>query len=84
MCQKGVLPSRPVLVSQPAATSLLVEETIFHLCQKMNPDSTLTLPIDCKCHKDVKIQGGSNMTGTVTGLFRHKSVLFIFEPPCIS
>ena len=28
------------------------------------------------------IQGGSNMTGTVTGLFTHKSVPVIFEPPC--
>ena len=30
-----------------------------------------------------KLQGGSNMTGTVTGLFTHKSVPVIFEPPCI-
>ena len=29
------------------------------------------------------IQGGSNITGTVTGLFTHKSVPVIFEPPCI-
>ena len=28
------------------------------------------------------VQGGSNMTGTVTGLFTHKSVPVIFEPPC--
>jgi len=33
----------------------LVEEKILHLCQKMNTDSTLILPIDCKCYKDVKI-----------------------------
>jgi len=32
-----------------------VEEKILHLCQKMNPDSTLILPIDCKCYTDVKI-----------------------------
>ena len=30
-----------------------------------------------------EIQGGSNMTGTVTGLFTHKSVPAIFEPPCM-
>ena len=30
------------------------------------------------------IQGGSNMNGTVTGLFTHKSVPVIFEPPCIT
>jgi len=29
------------------------------------------------------IQGGSNMTGTKCGLFTHKSVPVIFEPPCI-
>jgi len=28
-------------------------------------------------------QGGSNMTGTACGLFTHKSVPVIFEPPCI-
>ena len=28
------------------------------------------------------IQGGSDMTGTVTVLFTHKSVPVIFEPPC--
>jgi len=28
------------------------------------------------------IQDGSNMTGTVCGLFTHKSVPVIFEPPC--
>ena len=28
-------------------------------------------------------QGDSNMTGTVTGLFTHKSVPVIFEPLCI-
>ena len=33
----------------------LVEEKILHLCQKMNPDSTLILPIDCMYYKDVKI-----------------------------
>ena len=30
----------------------------------------------------IQIQAGSNMTGTVTGLFTHKSVPVIFEPPC--
>jgi len=29
------------------------------------------------------LQGGSNMTGTDCGLFTHKSVPVIFEPPCI-
>ena len=29
------------------------------------------------------VQGGSNMTGTDCGLFTHKSVPVIFEPPCI-
>jgi len=29
------------------------------------------------------VQGGSNMTGTKCGLFTHKSVRVIFEPPCI-
>jgi len=29
------------------------------------------------------IQGGSNMTGTDYGLFTHKSVAVIFEPPSI-
>jgi len=32
----------------------------------------------------LNIQGGSNMTGTVTGLFTHKTVQVIFEPPCTS
>jgi len=36
----------------------LVEEKILHLCQKMNPDSTLILPIDCKYYKVVKIFHG--------------------------
>ena len=31
----------------------------------------------------LNIQGGSNMTGTVTGFFTHKSVPIILEPPCI-
>jgi len=30
----------------------------------------------------VLIQGGSNTTGTKCGLFTHKSVPVIFEPPC--
>jgi hypothetical protein len=30
-----------------------------------------------------EVQGGSNMTGTDCGLFTHKSVLVIFESPCI-
>jgi len=30
------------------------------------------------------VQGGSNMTGTDCGLFTHKSVPVIFEPPCIT
>jgi len=30
----------------------------------------------------IKIQGGSNMTGTDCGLFTHKSVPVIFEPLC--
>ena len=29
------------------------------------------------------VQGGSNMTGTDCGLFTHKAVPVIFEPPCI-
>ena len=29
------------------------------------------------------VQGGSNMTGIDCGLFTHKSVPVIFEPPCI-
>jgi len=29
------------------------------------------------------VKGGSNMTGTDCGLFTHKSVPVIFEPPCI-
>jgi hypothetical protein len=32
--------------------------------------------------KDLKEIGGSNMTGPDCGLFTHKSVPVIFEPPC--
>jgi len=34
------------------------------------------------CISKLKLQGGSNMTGTDCGLFTHKSVPVIFEPPC--
>jgi hypothetical protein len=34
------------------------------------------------CTVLLKIQGGSNMTGTNCDLFTHKSVPVIFEPPC--
>jgi len=33
-------------------------------------------------YKNSNIQGGSNMMGTVTGLFTHKSVPVICEPSC--
>jgi hypothetical protein len=37
----------------------------------------------CAYLGDEKIQGGSKMTGTdLCGLFTHKAVPVIFEPPC--
>ena len=56
------------------------------LCPVIFEYSTLkSRPVSCKILKIEKaliVQGGSNVTGTQCGLFTHKSVAVIFEPPC--